>query len=63
MSVFNFKTAALAIVAGVGLSGCAYGPYGGLGVGASYGNGYGYGNYYDPYYGSGYYGANYNRYG
>ena len=63
MSVFNFKTAALAIVAGVGLSGCAYGPYGGLGVGASYGNGYGYGDYYDPYYGSGYYGANYNRYG
>ena len=63
MSVFNFKTAALAIVAGVGLSSCAYGPYGGLGVGASYGNGYGYGNYYDPYYGSGYYGANYNRYG
>ena len=63
MSVFNLKTAALAIVAGVGLSGCAYGPYGsGLGVGVGYGNGYGYGDYYDPYYG-GYYGANYNRYG
>ena len=42
MSIFNFKTAALAIVAGVGLSGCAYGPYGGLGVGVGYGNGYGY---------------------
>ncbi len=63
MSVFNLKTAALAIVAGVGLSGCAYGPYGsGLGVGVGYGSGYGYGDYYDPYYG-GYYGANYNRYG
>ena len=66
MSVFNLKTAALAIVAGVGLSGCAYGPYGGgLGVGVGYGSGYGYGydDYYDPYYGGGYYGANYNRYG
>ncbi len=63
MSVFNLKTAALAMVAGVGLSGCAYGPYGGLGVGVGYGNGYGYGDYYDPYYGGGYYGANYNRYG
>lgn len=61
MSVFNFKTAALAIVAGVGLSGCAYGPYGGLGVGVGYGNGYGYG--YDDYYGRGYYGAGYDRYG
>ena len=49
MSVFNLKTAALALVAGVGLSGCAYGPYGGLGVGVGYGNGYGYG-YDDGYY-------------
>ena len=40
MGIINFKTAALAIVAGVGLSGCAYGPYGGLGVGVGYGNGY-----------------------
>ena len=48
MSIFNLKTAALAIVAGVGLSGCAYGPYGGLGVGVGYGNGYN-----DPYYNSG----------
>ena len=56
MSVFNLKTAALAIAAGVGLSGCAYGPYGGLGVGVGYGDGYGYG---DPYYGNGYYGAGY----
>ena len=53
MSIFNFKTAALAIVAGVGLSGCAYGPYGGLGAGVGYGNGYN-----DPYYNSGgYYGG------
>ena len=50
MRLFNFKTAALAMVAGIGLSGCAsYGSYGGLGVGVGYGNGYGYG--YDPYYG------------
>ena len=54
MSMFNLKTAALAIVAGVGLSGCAYGPYGGLGVGVGYGNGYG------PYYGGyGYYSGGY----
>ena len=50
MSIFNLKTAALAIVAGVGLSGCAYGPYGGLGVGVGYGNGYGY-DYGNRYYG------------
>lgn len=62
MSVFNLKTAALALVAGVGLSGCAYGPYGGLGVGVGYGNGYGYG-YDDGYYGGGYYGAGYSPYG
>jgi hypothetical protein len=55
MSMFNLKTAALAIFAGVGLSGCAYGPYGGLGVGVGYGNGYN-----DPYYNSGgYYGSGY----
>lgn len=54
MSILNLKTAALAIVAGVGLSGCAYGPYGGLGVGVGYGNGY-----YDPYYGGSYYGSGY----
>jgi len=53
MSMFNLKTAALAIVAGVGLSGCAYGPYGGVGVGVGYGNGY------DGYYGNGYYGGGY----
>ena len=63
MSILNLKTAALAIVAGVGLSGCAYGPYGGLGVGVGYGNGY-----YDPYYGGGYYSSRYgypygSRYG
>lgn len=54
MSVFNVRTAALALVAGVGLAGCAYGPYGGVGVGVGYGNGY-----YDPYYGNGYYGNGY----
>ena len=56
MSVFNLKTAGLALVAGVSLAGCAYGPYGGLGVGVGYGNSNG---YYDPYYGGGYYGAGY----
>lgn len=54
MSIFNFKTAAMAVVAGAALSGCAYGPYGGVGVGVGYGNGY-----YDPYYGSSYYGSGY----
>ena len=54
MGILNLKTAALAIVAGVGLSGCAYGPYGGLGVGVGYGNGY-----YDPYYGGSYYNSGY----
>ena len=54
MGILNLKTAALAIVAGVGLSGCAYGPYGGLGVGVGYGNGY-----YDPYYGGRYYSGGY----
>ena len=58
MSMFNLKTAALAIVAGVGLSGCAYGPYGGLGVGVGYGNGY----YNDGYYGNRYY-SGYSPYG
>jgi hypothetical protein len=52
MGILNIKTAALAIAAGVGLSGCAYGPYGGLGVGVGYGNGY-------DYYGNGYYGGGY----
>jgi hypothetical protein len=64
MRVLSLRTAAIALVAGLGLGGCAYGPYGGVGVG--YGNGY-YGNngYYDPYYGGGYgyspygYGAGY----
>ena len=54
MGILNLKTAALAIVAGVSLSGCAYGPYGGLGVGVGYGNGY-----YDPYYGGQYYSGGY----
>jgi hypothetical protein len=55
MSILNLKTAGLAIVVGIGLSGCAYSPYGGLGVGVGYGNGY-----YDPYYNNGrYYGGGY----
>jgi len=54
MSVLNLRTAAVALLAGVGLAGCAYGPYGGLDVGAGYGNGY-YGGAYSPYsYGSPY---------
>lgn len=61
MGVFNLRNAAIALVAGVGLAGCAYGPYGGLGVGLGYGNGYGsYG--YDPYY-SGYSPYGYGSYG
>ena len=62
MRVLSLRNAALALVAGIGLSGCAYGPYGGVGVG--YGNGYGYDPYYNGYgsygYGSPYgYGASY----
>lgn len=56
MSVFKVKTAALALVAGVGLAGCAYGPYGGVGVGVGYGSANG---YYDPYYNGGYYNGGY----
>ena len=57
MRVLTLRNAALALVAGIGLSGCAYGPYGGLGVGATYGNGY------DPYYNSYGYGSPYGGYG
>ena len=61
MSVLNLRTAAVALLAGVGLAGCAYGPYGGLDVGAGYGNGY-YGAGYSPYgYGSPY--GGYGGYG
>lgn len=55
MRVLNLRTAAFALVAGMGLSGCAYGPYGGLGAGVSYGNGY------DPYYSSYGYGSPYGN--
>ena len=55
MRVLNLRNAALALVAGLGLGGCAYGPYGGLGVGVGYGNNGYYGN-------SGYYGG-YGSYG
>ena len=54
MRVSQLKLGALAVTAAIGLGGCAYGPYGGLGVGVGYGDGY-----YDPYYGSGYYGDGY----
>ena len=59
------KTAAIVLAASAGLAGCAYGPYGGVSVGAGYGN-YGYGSYgYDPYYsGYGYgYGDPFSYYG
>jgi hypothetical protein len=55
MRVLNLRNAALALVAGIGLAGCAYGPYGGLGVGVGYGNN----GYYDPYYGGYGYGSRY----
>src|SRR6476620_2666728 len=49
MRLLTLRTAAIALAAGVGLGGCAYGS---LGVGAGYGGGYGnYGYGYDPYYG------------
>lgn len=50
MRVLNLRNATVALAAGLGLGGCAYSPYGGLGVGVGYGNA-GYGNAYcDPYY-------------
>jgi hypothetical protein len=66
MRVPHLRLAALALVSGVALGGCAYGlgdpygysPYGGVSVG--YGSGYGYG--YDPYY-SGYGYGSYGGYG
>lgn len=70
MRVPELRLAALALVSGLGLSGCAsdmYGDpygYGGVGYGYNYGYpGYGYGN--SPYYGSGYgygYGYGYGAY-
>jgi hypothetical protein len=62
MRILNLRTAAVALVAGLGLAGCAYGPYGGLGVGVGYGNGYGAYGY--PYGGYGSYGyGSYGGYG
>ena len=70
MRVLNIRTAAVALLAGIGLAGCAYGPYGGVGVGygSPYGydgySPYGYGSYspygYSPY---GYYGGGMPYYG
>ena len=76
MRIPQFRLAALALVSGIALSGCAYdmygndygygyGPYGGVGVGIGYGN-YGYGYGYGPYdYGYGYnpYGYGYDPFG
>ena len=66
MRVPKLRLAALALVSGIALSGCAYdtygdnygyGPYGGFGVGIGYGD-YGYGNPYGGYgYPYGYYGG------
>jgi hypothetical protein len=61
MRVPKLGVAALALVSGISLGGCAYDSYGGYGgygggysgvsFGVGYGGGYGYG---DPYYGGGY---------
>jgi hypothetical protein len=72
MRVPRLRLAALALVSGIALSGCAYdmygdgygygGGYGGLGVGIGYGGGYGgYGYGYSPY-GYGYGGYGYGGY-
>jgi len=59
----RLKAAAIVLAASAGLAGCAYGPYGGVSVGAgygSYGYDYGYGSYgygYGSPYGYGYYGG------
>jgi hypothetical protein len=67
MRVLSLRSAAVLLAAGVGLGGCAYGPYGGVSVGVGYGDGY-----YDPYYDGyspygyspyGYYGSRYGGYG
>ena len=72
MRVPRFRLAALALVSGLALGGCAYGlgdPYGSYGgVSVGYGNGYGYGSPYGGYgYGSPYggygYGSPYGGYG
>jgi len=66
MRLPQIRLAALALVTGVALGGCAYGlgdPYGSYGgVNVGYGSSYGYG--YDPYYGyAGYGGYPYGGYG
>ncbi len=61
MRTLPLRSFAIIVAAGVGLGGCAYGPYGGTGVSVGYGNGY-----YDPYYDARYspYGSRYgSRYG
>jgi len=49
MRVLSLRTSAALVAAAVGLGGCAYSPYGGLGVGVGYGNAGYYDPYYDPY--------------
>ena len=59
MYAFRLRTAAVALVAGIGLAGCMT-PYGYNGVSVGVGSG----GYYDPYYGGGYgYGGGYPAYG
>lgn len=66
MRVLNLRLAALALVGGISLGGCAYdtyggygggyGPYSGVSLGVGYGGGYGYG------YDGGYYGSPFGWY-
>ncbi|HVE00734.1 MAG TPA: hypothetical protein VNB78_03445 [Sphingomicrobium sp.] len=67
MRIPSLRLAAVALMSGISLGGCAYGydpygPYGGVSVGYGYGSGYPYGGYgygYDPYYSYGSYGGYY----
>ena len=65
MRALHLRTAAIALVAGIGLSGCAtYSPFG-YGSGVSIGYGGYYDPFYDPYYRgyrTGYYGSRYGGY-
>jgi hypothetical protein len=53
MRISSFRFPALIVAAGITLGGCAYNPYGGLGVSVGYGSGY------DPYYDRYYSGSRY----
>jgi hypothetical protein len=54
MRTTSLRLPALAVAAAITLGGCAYNPYGGLGVSVGYGSGYD--PYYDRYYGGSRYG-------